>query len=371
MTVLNRESVVDEYSLLPGVVVGPLDRQLEILAGVGNRTQQVHGAQRDQREVGAVRRTRQPRRRRHPHDPERARYPAHVHDVGLNDVDRAHLDHPRPGGEIAVLLAAGHVELERIADPFGLLELPVRAWLLVVTDPLGLEQMPDLDGAAGGEAAVRIHELSDPVAERARHPRHDRLGAAGPFIDVASALGADAPLESVEALFVPQAHEPRRLVGWLNVSSHRGGIGAKPPRPATEQLDHGPALELAAQVPQRGVEPGERAAAVAARELVLALLDAIDQGIDLERVGTERPGGDLTVEDGGGDVGVVGRGLTPADCAGLGGHADEAHELAGEGLEARDLHRAVPAHPPAARSARVPEASVPLAVDAAMAPTGP
>src|SRR5437660_950026 len=206
VTVLNRESVVDEYSLLPGVVVGPLDRQLEILAGVGNRTQQVHGAQRDQREVGAVRRTRQPRRRRHPHDPERARYPAHVHDVGLNDVDRAHLDHPRPGGEIAVLFAAGHVELERIADPFGLLELPVRAWLLVVTDPLGLEQMPDLDGAAGGEAAVRIHELSDPVAERARHPRHDRLGAAGPFIDVASALGADAPLESVEA------RDPHRAV---------------------------------------------------------------------------------------------------------------------------------------------------------------
>src|SRR2546429_316977 len=48
VTVLNRESVVDEQSLLPGVVVGPLDRQLEILAGVGNRTQQVHGAQRDQ-----------------------------------------------------------------------------------------------------------------------------------------------------------------------------------------------------------------------------------------------------------------------------------------------------------------------------------
>src|SRR5947208_1100523 len=273
LTVPHRERVAEEQSLLPGMVARTLDRQLEILAGVGNRAQQVHGAQRDQREVGAVRRTRQPRRRRHPHDPERARYPAHVHDVGLNDVDRAHLDHPRPGGEIRVLLAAGHVELERIADPFGLLELPVRARLLVVTDPLGLE--------------------------------------------------------------------------------------------------HGPALELAAQIPQRGVEPGERAAAVAARELVLALLDAIDQGIDLERVGTERPGGDLTVEDGGGDVGVVGRGLTPADRARLGGHPDEAHELVRESLEARDPHRAVPTRPPAARSARVPEAPVPLAVDAAMAPTGP
>src|SRR6266513_3697571 len=223
VTVPHRESVAEEQSLLPGMVARTLDRQLEILPGVGNRAQQVHGAQPPQRAVGAVRRTRQPRRRRHPHDPERARYPAHVHDVGLNDVDRAHLDHPRPGGEIAVLLAAGHVELERIADPFGLLELPVRARLLVVTDPLGLEQMPDLDGAAGGEAAVRIHELGDPVAERARKARHDRLGAAGPFIDVASALGADTPLESVEALFVPQAHEPRGLVGWLNVSSHRGG----------------------------------------------------------------------------------------------------------------------------------------------------
>src|SRR5437868_11052442 len=69
VTILNRESVVDEYSLLPGVVVGPLDRQLEILAGVGNRGPQVAGAQRNQREVGAVRRTRQPDRRSHPHDP--------------------------------------------------------------------------------------------------------------------------------------------------------------------------------------------------------------------------------------------------------------------------------------------------------------
>src|SRR2546430_11533280 len=131
-------------------------------------------------------------------------------------------------------------------------------------------------------------------SSRRRHTRFD--------CDWSSDVCSSDLLESVEALFVPQAHQPRGLVGWLNVSSHRGGIGAKPPRPATEQLDHGPALELAAQVPQRGVEPGERAAAVAARELVLALLDAIDQGIDLERVGTERPGGDLTVEDGGGDV---------------------------------------------------------------------
>src|SRR5207302_9352820 len=144
-----------------------------------------------------------------------------------------------------------------------------------------------------------------------------------------------------------------------------------PPRPATEQLDHGPALEPAAQVPQRGVEPRERAAAVAARELVLALLDAIDQGIDIERVGTERPAGDLTVEDGGGDVGVVGRGLTPADCAGLGGRAAEAHELAGEGLAARDPHRAVPAPPPGGRSARLACAPVPLPVAGCTAPPGP
>ena len=174
-------------------------------------------------------------------DLERARDPAHVHDVRLHDVDRAHVDHARPGREVPVLLAAGHVERERLGDLPGLVELPVGAGLLVVADALRLEEPSDLDRAARREAAVGVDELRDAVAERARHRRHDRLGASRPLIDVVTALGTDAPLERVEAQLIAQAHEPRapHLLGG-DVAAHGGGIGAQargvPPSSSTTGL---------------------------------------------------------------------------------------------------------------------------------------
>ena len=73
---------------------------------------------------------------------QRARDAAHVHDIRLHDIDRAHLDHARPGGQVPVLLAARDVERERIGHLLGFLEFPVRAGLLVVAHALGLEQRP-------------------------------------------------------------------------------------------------------------------------------------------------------------------------------------------------------------------------------------
>src|SRR6185437_1478391 len=101
---------------------------------------------------------------------------------------------------------------------------------------------------------------------------------------------------------------------------------------------HRLALDPPAQVPQRGIEAGERAAAVAAGKLVLALLDALDERLDGKGVGAERPGRHLAMEDRGGDVGVVGRGLSPAARAGVRGDAHEAHEPVVPGLEPRNLH---------------------------------
>jgi len=68
-----------------------------------------------------------------------------------------------------------------------------------VTDPLRLEQSPDIDGTRRREAAVRIDELCHALTECSGHVRHDRLRPARPFIDVPSALGPDAPLEGIEA----------------------------------------------------------------------------------------------------------------------------------------------------------------------------
>src|SRR5215470_13862239 len=153
-------------------------------------------------------------------------------------------------------------------------------------------------------------------------------------------LRADAPLEGIEALFIAQPHQAFGLLPWGDVAAHRGGIGAQRSRRTPEQLDDRFALELAAQVPKGGVEPCERAAAVAAGKLVLALFDAFDERIDLQGAGPERPGRDLTVKDRGRDVRVIGRGLTPALSAAVGGDAHEADIAVGEGLELADLHGA-------------------------------
>lgn len=249
MTVAYLVRVFAEQSLLPRIVVRAFDRELQVLAGVGDRAEQVHRAHGHQRQVGAVGRARQTGGGGALHDRERARQPTHVHDIRLHDVDRAHLDHALPGRQIPVLLPAGDVESERVGDLFGLGQLPVGTGFLEMADAFRLEEPADLDRPARRVAAVGIDELRHAVAESARNLRHDRLGAPRPLIDVMAALGGDAPLEGVEALFVAQLHQPARFVGRGDVAAHGGRIGAQAPRLAAEQLDHRLACELAAQIP--------------------------------------------------------------------------------------------------------------------------
>ena len=137
---------------------------------------------------------------------------------------------------------------------------------------------------------------------------------------------------------VAQRDEPRRLVLRRDVALHRRGIRPQRPRPAAEQFDHRLAGDTSVQIPERSVEPGERAATVTARVLVLLLLDPVDERLDVGRVATQHPRHDLSVEHGRRDVGVVGGGLPPTDRARVGRDLDEADELVGEGLELRDLH---------------------------------
>src|SRR5262245_58858779 len=91
------------------------------------------------------------------------------------------------------------------------------------------------------------------------------------------------------------------------------------------------------EVPHRSVESGERAAAVAARVLVLLLLNPRDERADVSCVGSDGPWRDLAVEDPGCDVGVVGRHLAPAHLARGGGQPDEADVLVVEWLQRPDL----------------------------------
>ena len=202
----------------------------------------------------------------------------------------------RQVGQLAVLLAAGHGNIERVRHLPGLLQFPVGARLLVVLDPLGLEQPPDLDRACRREAAVGVDQKMRLGPEGLADRRHDRLGPARPFVDVVAALRPDPELEGIEAVPVAQAEEALGLGLGRDVPLHGRGIGAQPPGLAAEQLDHRLAVELAVQVPERRIEPRHGALEIGARELVLLLLDPVDQLVDQEDVGTQGVGCDLPVQ---------------------------------------------------------------------------
>jgi hypothetical protein len=51
---------------------------------------------------------------RHLRHPKRAGDPAQIADVRLNNVDCLHLDHPAPVLQLAILFAAGDIDLQSI-----------------------------------------------------------------------------------------------------------------------------------------------------------------------------------------------------------------------------------------------------------------
>ena len=112
-----------------------------------------------------------------------------------------------------------------------------------------------------------------------------------------AALAADPDLERVVAVAIAQAGQTVGLGLGRDVAAHAGRVDPQGPRRAAEQLAHALALELAAQVPERGIEPGKRAAEIGARELVLAIGDQVDEALDVERAPAERVRRDLAVDD--------------------------------------------------------------------------
>ena len=143
--------------LLPGVVVRAFNRELQVFARIGNRAQQVHGEQRHHAEVGAVRRAGQAGRVAHVRDLHGACHPAHVADVGLDDVDHLRVNHVLPQRQQAVLLAAGHVQRQRLAHFAGLVHFPVQAGLFKVADAVVLQHAAHLNRALRRETAVGVH----------------------------------------------------------------------------------------------------------------------------------------------------------------------------------------------------------------------
>ena len=209
-------------------------------------------------------------------------------------------------------------------------------------DTVIFQEAADLDGALGGIAGIPVHQLGDAIAERLRHRGNDSFRAARPFVLIAAALGTHTPLEGIEALIVAKLEEAFGLIARCDVALHGGGIGAELARRAADQRGDGLAFELAAQVPQGGVEPGGGAAEIGARIFVFALVDEGQRIGVVERICAQRMARHLAVEDLAGDVGIVGRDLAPALVTGIGGDADEADEFVAEGFKLADLQGALP-----------------------------
>ena len=144
-------------------------------------------------------------------------------------------------------------------------------------------------------------------------------------------------LKAPKPCSVAQPCEALGLVLRRDVAAHARGVGRERPRGAARERAHRLPFRRAAQVPERGVDAGQRAADVRAGVLVLGLEDA-----RRPRAARCRPGRaedvrrDLAVQHLGGDVGVVRRDLAPALGAVVGRHAHEPDPLVGEALDARD-----------------------------------
>src|SRR5262245_33857206 len=217
----------------------------------------MHGEQRDQAEIGAVRRDRQAGDARQATDTQGPADTAEVEDIRLDDVDGTHVDHLPPGRDLAILLAAGDRDTERVRHLFGLFELPIEAWLLEMLDAMVGKHGADLDRPGRREAAIGIDQERGPLAQRLADRRHDFFRPTRPFVDVVAVLGADPELEGIEAVLALEALETLRLLPRSSAPLHGRSIGAKPARRAAKQLDDRLAGFLAAAVPDRRIEAAQ------------------------------------------------------------------------------------------------------------------
>ena len=90
---------------------------------------------------------------------------AHIHHIGLHDVDRADVDHPLPGGKVPVLLAPRDIQIQRGGHLCRGLQIPIGDRFLEVADAVILQEMPHLDGAGHGKAGVAVDQLCNAVTQ--------------------------------------------------------------------------------------------------------------------------------------------------------------------------------------------------------------
>ena len=94
--------------------------------------------------------------------------------------------------------------------------------------------------------------------------------------------------------------------------------------------------------PDRRVDAGHGPSQVRSRKLVFAFGHEVEDIVEIVESAIQHPWRDLSMKNLNRDVGVVGRDLTPAFNAAIGGHAHETDPLVRESLDRRQLHRLLP-----------------------------
>ena len=285
-----------------------------------------------------MRRARQPMRGRGFGDAQCARQAADITDVRLRDIYRMHFQHSPPGRQLAVLLAAGHIYVQRVGHLLGLLQFPIRARLFKMRDAVVFQELSECNRFCRRIAGIGVHQQRAFISAKfGMHARHDVFAAPRPFVGVVPAFRGDAKFKRVKTELAAEFRKPRDFGFAVNVAFHGGRVGAHFSRRAAEQCAYRLAGAPAAQIPQRGVQSAERAVQVRAGELVLKFGNAFGEFFNCVRVGAERVRRDLPVHNLRGDVGVVGRGLPPSVRAVGRGRLHHADKFGGEGFNPGDV----------------------------------
>ena len=213
-------------------------------------------------------------------------------------------------------------------------------------DAIIFQPAAHFDGARQAEAGIGIDQHINTLPQTRSDGGNDDLGPPLPLVTVSTAFRPDAPFRGGEALFATKARQTFRLQIRLDVAAHGTGVKPHPARPPADQRRHRLFRHPPPQIPERGIQPRQRALQIAAGVFVFHRQDV---GAQFSRLGhrpAKRPGRDLAVEDRGSDVGVIGRALPPAERAILRGHPHETDEFVGKGFQPGDgehlpLHRRV------------------------------
>ena len=165
------------------------------------------------------------------------------------------------------------------------------------------------------------------------HRRNDGFASSRRRVTVAATRRAEPDLERLAADLVAKRASRAASSAGRDVAAHARSVGRQRPHGAAEEDRHGFAGDLPVEVPERGVDACQRAAEERPGELQLRVDHGVVDRVDLADVPADDQPRDQPMQDLGGDVGLVGRNLSPPGLPVARRDAHERERLAPERLD--------------------------------------